>query len=236
MFGLSELSHLRHLSVYYFLAITVIAAVACATLFYLGKRLDFKKPKTQGDNLPDGGVLDGTENQKPDASVETSDPQIEIKFCDLRGKTVSKDRACFDLINRSKKSPANLACIDDFSIGGYRVAFRCYPPPISPGGNHDSIVPFYINDPTGKLSELDIFNVFYEAWNAIKNRKLYEFSIPIKATYQDDYRNLFEVRCELVFYPGEHLSGPFNGRDVIEIKNQRIRKVAIAVNHVNWEN
>ncbi|MGO9084171.1 MAG: hypothetical protein ACLQBK_03015 [Candidatus Sulfotelmatobacter sp.] len=213
----------------------ILAACACAFLFYLGKRLDKQKATlpavVQSRSVPavSGPCL--TDN----TLVKESDPQLEIKFADLRGKTMSKDQVCFDLINRGKRSSANFACIEDFYIGGYRVAFRNFPPPIRPFGNHDSITPVYINNPDGTLSEKDIFGVFYDAWGALKNPKLYDLPIPIKATYQDDARNLFEARCDLVYYPGEHINSAHGkSAKIIEVKNIKLRKVAAASAPVNW--
>jgi hypothetical protein len=187
--------------------------------------------------------------QKPDTSVKDSDPQIEIKVADLRGNTMSSEpikQVCFDLINRGKQSRAVFACIEDFNIGNYRVAFREFPPPIPPFDNHDSIYPLYINDPKGTLCEWNIFTVFYTAWQELKNIKLYEYKVPIRATYQDDAKNLFEVRCDLVFYPSEFLShmntrttaiGPITTGStgvILETKNQKIRKIAIASHPIDW--
>ena len=168
--------------------------------------------------------LDQLKAQRPEVSVKDSDPQLEVRFSDLRGKTMSKDSYCFDLINRGKQSPANFACIEDLRLGGYHIAFRNYPAPIGPFGIHDSIMPLYINNPDGNLSRLDIFAVFDEVFSRLKNPKLYELPIPMRATYQDDARNLFEVRCDLVYRPGEH----------IEVKNQKIRRVAAAIPQVDW--
>jgi hypothetical protein len=128
--------------------------------------------------------LEQLKAQKPDTTVKDSDPQLEIKLADLRGRTMSQDpkeQACFDLINRGTQSPANFACIEDFNIGGYRVVFRNFPPPIRPHGNHDSITPLYINKPDGKLCDDDIFGVLYSAWGELRNPKLYEYTVPIKA-------------------------------------------------------
>ncbi len=177
--------------------------------------------------------------QKPDTSVKDADPQIEIRFTDLRGKTGSskpEEQACFDLINRGKQSSARFVCIEDFNIGSYRVVFRNFPPPIPPFANHESICPLYINRPDGKLCITDIFAVFAAAFVELKNHKLYEYSVPIKATYQDDAGNLFEVRCDLVFYPSEAGERAFGkaGNTVIETKNQKIRKIAPVSYPIDW--
>jgi hypothetical protein len=176
--------------------------------------------------------------QKPDLSVKDEDPKLEIKIADLRGITMSdkpSEQACFDLINRGKRSEAKFVCIEDFYIGSYFVAFRDFPRPIKPFGEHQSISPFYINKPDGKLSNDTIFSVFLYAWSDLHNPQLYEFSVPIKVTYQDDARNLFEVRCDLVWYPSEHANVSLGKRTgaVIEIKNHKVRKVA-AAHPVNW--
>jgi hypothetical protein len=169
---------------------------------------------------------------------------LEIKVADLRGRIVSKnsiEQACFDIINRGKQSRAQFVCIEDFNIGGYRVVFRSFPPPIAPFGNHESITPLYINKPDGKLCDKDIFTVLFYAWDDLKNPKLYEYVIPIKATYQDEGRNLFEVRCDLVFYPQEHVNQQnpgltgYRGGTILETKNHRIRKVAPAISAVAWD-
>jgi hypothetical protein len=183
--------------------------------------------------------LNEIKNVALDSSIKDSDPQIEIKLADLRGKTMSdkaEEQACFDLINRGKQSPAKFVCIEDFNIGGYRVAFRSFPPSISPFANHGSIFPLYINKPDGKLCTQTIFTVFSVAWSELHNPQLYELAIPIKATYQDEGRTLFEVRCDLVFYPLEHAercTGKM-GNTVIETKNHKWRKVAPASHPVDW--
>jgi hypothetical protein len=179
------------------------------------------------------------ESAKPDTSVKDSDPQLEIKFVDLREES-TPDTWRFDLINRGKQSLAKFACIEDVYVGSYRVAFRNCPPPIKPFGNHDSISPDSIT-PVFKTDReavgADIFTAFYEAWGALKNPKLYEFSIPLKATYQDEARNLFETRCDLVFYPGEHIKTAHgHNAKVVEVKNGRIRKVAAALFPMDWSN
>jgi len=179
------------------------------------------------------------ERLKPNPTVKDSDPLLEIKIADLRGKTMSdepKEQACFDLINRGTQSPARFACIEDFNIGGYRVAFRSFPPSIQPFNNHESITPLYINNPDGTLCQYNIFEVCLYAWSELKNPKLYEWPIPIKATYQDDGRNLFEVHCDLVFCPSEYANrsrGQMNN-DVIKTKNHKIRKVSPALSSVDW--
>lgn len=188
--------------------------------------------------------LDKLKAQKPDTTVKDSDPQIEIKVADLRGVTGSTDpirQACLDLINRGKQSPAMFVCIEDFKIGNYQVAFRGFPPPIPPYDNHDSAYPLYINNPDGTQCKLHIFTVFYTAWEELKNVKLYEYKVPIRATYQDDANNLFEVRCDLVFYPHEFMSRMRDyvydhdgGGTVLEVKNRKIRKIASASRPIDW--
>jgi hypothetical protein len=194
----------------------------------------FVKAREERDQLIT--KLEELEAQKPNTDVTDSDPQLEIKFVDLRGQTISEEW-CFDLINRGKHSAAHFACIHDFYIGEHLVAFRNYPRAIRPFGNHDSIAPLYINDPNRKLSERDIFSVFWGAFEALKNPMLYELSVPIRATYQDDAQNLFETRCDLVFYPGEYLKAPhgMHSDKVIEIKNTKLRKVASALTPINWD-
>jgi len=164
---------------------------------------------------------------------------LKIKFCDLRGNTMSRkstEQACFDLINRGKHSRAQFVCIEDFYIGQYYVAFRTFPPAIPPFGQHESICPLYINEPDGKLSQKNIFDVFWDAYDSLKQPKLYELPIPVKTTYQDDSRNLFEARCDLVFYPNEHLKTPHGNHSdkVVEVKNLKLRKVAPATAPVDW--
>lgn len=177
---------------------------------------------------------------KPDTSVKDSDPQLEIKVADLRGRTMSddpKEQACFDLINRGKQSSARFACIEDFKIGEYLVAFRHFPQPIAPCGNHESIIPHYINKPDGTLCKNHIFTVFSAVCSDLKNPKLYEYVVQIKVTYQDDDRNLFETHCDLVFYPFENANRSL-GRPtgtVLETKNHKLRKVAPA-HLINWGN
>jgi hypothetical protein len=126
-----------HRPLYYFLGWIISILYSATMAYFIFRRkgeIDSTESHTENDNDDFEqrdqlrSELEQLKAQKPDTSVGDSDPQLEIKFNDLRGKTVSKDRACFDLINRSKKSSANLACIDDFSIGAYRVAFRSYPP------------------------------------------------------------------------------------------------------------
>jgi hypothetical protein len=193
--------------------------------------------------------LEELKAQKPDTSVKDSDPQIEIKVADLRGRTMSqeaKQQACFDLINRGKQAPATLACIEDFKVGNFQVAFRDFPPPIRAFGNHDSIYPAYINNADGTECKWHLFSIFYTAWQELNNPKLYEYAVSIKATYQDDARNLFEVRCDLVFYPHEFLShmgqrttaiGPITSGTtgvIFETRNHKYRRVAPAVIPIDW--
>lgn len=172
----------------------------------------------------------------PDTSVRDSDPKIEVEFADDRGATPSKDYVYFELINRGQQSEARFACIEDFHIGGHLVRFRKFPPPIAPFGSCANICPFDINRPDGRLSDMDIFQIFYQEWESLHRPQLREFTVPIKLTYQDGARNLFEVRCDLVFFPTEHLKHPEqpNGVRVIVTRNQKLRKVATALNPINW--
>jgi len=210
------------------LPVIVVAGMVIASV------LNFKAAKTK--NLLAGEPAKSAPLTPPDTSVKNSDPKIEVQFADDRGATPSKDYAYFELINRGEQSEARLACIEDFHIGGHLVRFRKFAPPIPPFGHCANVYPFDINRPDGHLSDMDIFQVFYQEWDALHRMQLREFTVPIKVTYQDAARNLFEVRCELVFYPSEHLKHPErpNGVKVIEIKNQKIRKVAAALSPVNW--
>jgi len=219
-------------------ALLMLAACACALMFYLGKRIEPKIPLPLPVAPPHSTRSAPT--PIPDASIKDSDPQLEIKVADLRGKTMSEkptEQACFDLINRGKKSPANFACIEDFNIGGYHVAFRNFPPPIAPLGNHESVTPHYINKPDGRLCTNDIFTIFSAAWSDLKNPKLYEYVVQIKVTYQDDYRNLFEARCDLVFYPSENANRRLGqpAGPVLETKNHKLRKVAPSLARIDWD-
>jgi hypothetical protein len=175
----------------------------------------------------------------PNTTVTTYDPVLEIKFNDLRGVTISskpEEQACFDLINRGIQSNAKFVCIEDFHIGRYYLAFRNFPQPIGPHGQHASVSPLYVNEPDGTQSKKDIFHVFWEAWDAMKNPHQYDYSVPMRTTYQDDFRNLFEARCDLVFYPHEHLKSPQGQHSdkIIEVKNLKLRKVAPVTTRVDW--
>jgi len=225
--------------------LTVSGAIASAVLYFFVAWLVLRSKSSEQKIEPLPPVESeppktlSPEPPKPDTSIRDSDPQLEIKVADLRGKTMSEkstEQACFDLINRGKKSPAKFACIEDFYVGGYYVAFRNFPPEIRPLGNHDSIFPLYINKPDGKLCDQDIFTLLFWAWEELKNPKLYEYVLPIKATYQDDARDLFETRCELVFYPHEHLNHRLGQKSVtiIETRNQKIRRVAAAITPIDW--
>jgi hypothetical protein len=181
-------------------------------------------------------VLPGKSGTAPvDTVLKDSDPQLELKFVDLRTQTGSNDQVCFHLINHGKRSPAKFACIEDFKIGGYCVAFRSFPPPIAPFGNYDSIDNLYISNPDGKPCGKNIFSVFHDAWDALKNPNLYALPVPLTFTYQDDARNLFEARCDLVYYPVEH-GNRVLGKDAkaIEVTNIKLRKVAAASTAVDW--
>lgn len=193
----------------------------------------FLKVREERDKLR--SELDHLKAQKPDTTVRDSDPQLEIKFVDLLSQTGSNDQVCFHLINNGRYSPAKFACIEDFYIGGHHVALRTFPPPIAPFGNYDSINNVCISNPDGKPSRKNIFSVFHDAWDALKNPNLYALPVPLRFTYQDDASNLFEGRCDLVYYPVEHGKRVL-GKDAkaIEVKNIKLRKVAAASTPVDW--
>ncbi len=156
-------------------------------------------------------------------------------FCYLEFTQALNDVGGMQLVKVGKYSPAKFACIEDFYIGGHHVALRTFPPPIAPFGNYDSINNVCISNPDGKPSGKNIFSVFHDAWDALKNPNLYALPVPLRFSYQDDASNLFEGRCDLVYYPVEHGKRVL-GKDAkaIDVKNIKLRKVAAASTPVDW--
>ena len=162
---------------------------------------------------------------------------MEIRFVDDRFVTLSKSPemyAYFDLINRAQ-SVASFAHIESFYIRSHFVRMRHVTPKIAPG-ICKNLRYEVIDGPDGRASKLDIFDVFYEEWKALQNAEIHELPVSIKITYQDDFRNLFEVRCDLVFTPANFVRGRDSSGPTLEIRNQKIRKVAAALSPVNWTN
>jgi hypothetical protein len=170
----------------------------------------------------------------PDTVVRANDPKLEVRFVDDRWSSASeKDYVHFELINRGQ-SEAQFACIEPFHLGSHRVNLVKHKIEslISPDHSSKS---FYveIEQADKHLSALDIFDVSYLEWEALKSPQLHELKIPITATYQDAGRNLFETRCDLVFYPGEHVR-KLPGVKVLETKNHKWRRVATAIPRIDW--
>jgi len=170
-----------------------------------------------------------------DATVKDYDPKLEVRFVDDRYVTMLKDDyAYFEFINRGR-SEAKFACMEHFQIGGlgYRVKFLKTDYEIPPDHSSKSI---YLEiERAENQPKLDIFDAFYREWEALNRPQLDELKIHIKVTYQDAVRNLFETRCELVFYPGAYVRKTV-GAKVIETRNHKFRKVAEAIPRINWEN
>jgi hypothetical protein len=162
--------------------------------------------------------------------LRPSDPKLELRFVDDRKVSMSKDDyAYFEFINHGQ-SEARFACMEDFQIGGlgYRVKVLKTGYEIQP--DHSSTAIYFEIQKADNQPKLDIFDAFHEEWKALNKPQLDETKILIKLTYQDAVRNLFETRCELVFYPGAYFR---NGR-ALETRNHKFRRVAAAMSPINW--
>lgn len=204
-----------------------LIALVCVGLFYLARRTD----RDSGTSLSSKNA----EVPKPDASVKDSDPRLEIKFVDDRfvsGSSSGGMYAYFDVINRAQ-SHAKSAYIEDFYIRSHFVRMRHVIPALAPGIckqlRYD-----VIDGPDGRDSKLDIFDVFHKEWESLHDAQIHELPVQIKVTYQDDFRNLFEIRCVLVFSPSNFLRGRDATGPVLEIKNPRTRRVASVITPIDW--
>jgi hypothetical protein len=177
--------------------------------------------------------LDEIRKALPDTGVKDSDPQITIRLVDDRFVSMSKDDyAYFEFVNGGQ-SDAMFACMERFQIGdlGYRVK------PLKTGyaipPDHSSKSIYFEIEKAANAPKLDIFDAFYAEWDALKRPQLDHLKVILRATYQDGARNLFETRCELVFYPGAYFR-KIAGSKVIETRNHKIRRVAVAITPVDW--
>lgn len=177
------------------------------------------------------GELEQLKTEMLDAIVKDSDPRVDIQFVDDRGHSASSELYYgFDLINRSDNGEAKFLCLESFRIGGHLVKFRKLKPLLKPGASYELYCE--IDAPDGRLCKLDIFDVFSQEYEALKNPDLYDYPILIHGFYQDGASNLFEVRCDLVFNYGNHVRKLFG--QAITTRNHKYRKVASAIHPIDW--
>ncbi|HTZ95578.1 MAG TPA: hypothetical protein VMB18_04210 [Terriglobales bacterium] len=164
-------------------------------------------------------------------SVNDSDPRVYIVFQDDRGSvTGDTPENSLDLVNRGG-STAKMVCVDDIVLKDYTITFPSFGYAIIPGNGcllSPNILKADGPDYVGNMVE-----ALMREWFTYKDYNKHELAIPIFVTYQDEQRNLFETRCELVLHPGEEAKvkqhGLLPGMKVVETRNHQFRKLAALI-------
>jgi hypothetical protein len=169
-------------------------------------------------------------------TVFDTDPLIYPEFVDARWTTGSNKKefeAYFSLVNRGSVE-ALCIILEPIKMGErivqftrHRIAAALLPKQAA------YFYPDVVTKENGSVPEhlKDLFHLFCLDYLALKDSTICEATIVLTATYQDIQRNLFEVKCELVFDPGAHANvriGQRGPEPVITTRNYRFRKVAAA--------
>lgn len=210
----------------------VAAFLGTILVFLLVKLFRHSPPSEKRAEPQKPPQLKPAELPKPDTNLKESDPRIEIEFRDERHATAlnQEDNAWFTPVNRGQ-GVANFVCFDPMQLRDCIVLFPTFGNRITTGRS-DPIRP-RVTGNDGSIGGASRFlAALFDHYNAIGDPKLHEFTLPIVATYQDDFRNLFETRGELVFNPSAHVEATTFGRrgdKVIEVRNQNFRKIAAVI-------
>jgi hypothetical protein len=170
--------------------------------------------------------------EQPDISVKDSDPKVYIEFHDDRGSVSSgMAETSLDLVNRGGRN-AKWPCVEDIYLKEYVIYFSTTTGNLIVPGNGVVVEPGIHDNSKQPGYVQNMIQAFMREWFTYDDPNKYELSIPLSLTYQDDDKNLFETRCELVLYPGQEAKvkthGVLPGIKVVDTRNHQFRKVAIA--------
>jgi hypothetical protein len=157
----------------------------------------------------------------PDTTVKDSDPQVTIEF--------RHDLMCLIPVNRGRMNAANFVCLQSIRLREHWISFPDYAYSLVIGRS-ENIRP-KITRVDGAENDADLYQALFREYASFNDPKLHELPIQLIATYQDDYRNLFETRCELVFSPSDFADlrlGKLTGK-IVEIRNPRFKRIAAAI-------
>lgn len=164
-------------------------------------------------------------------NLKDSDPKILLKFCDDRGFAVDKDNEAYFALENHGGSDAMCVCLDSLSFEKDVVQYKTGPRMnIAPQRSKFFYLDFVTLD--NRTSDLkDIFALIGKAWMLLGDPTIPGLSVPVRATYQDEMRNLFATECDLVFDPSAHFKVRAGGKGVVVLstQNHRFRKLAVAV-------
>jgi hypothetical protein len=169
-------------------------------------------------------------------SMSDSDPRVYPQFVDARmnGSDKRELQAYFTLINRSESEARNII-LEPIEMNGKIIQFTRHrlAAPLLPN-REVCFYPDVVTTDNKSVTdrERDLFHIFCLDYIALGDSTICEATKPVRATYQDSARNLFEVTCELVFDPSAHNDVRMGNRGpnpAIFTRNHRFRKVAIAI-------
>jgi hypothetical protein len=185
-----------------------------------------------GGDRPHEELSNQIQKQQDEAEMRTDDPHLEICFISDANVPPSTDRPFFELVNRGSSIAKN-ACIERISLQEHAIDFpnKSNIPPREHVNVYQNVESPGVHPPTGSITE-----ALWMEFENCNNAKLHEFVVPIKVTYQDDVRNLFETRAELVLNPTAYRMAQQSrvfGRGIVDIRNQKAKKVASAL-RVQW--
>ena len=173
----------------------------------------------------------GSELPKPNATPGDSDPRIEIEFRDdvtaLPGMGLLQGAMYFTPVNRGQNS-ANSVCISPIRLRHHWVWFPEHAASLSI--NRSEPIHAKVGGLDGKKGDSsNLFDALFEEYKSYNDPKMHELPIELSATYQDDAKNLFETRCDLVFSPSGYTDRTTLGKagsTVIQIRNHKYKKIA----------
>jgi hypothetical protein len=168
------------------------------------------------------------------ATLTESDPNIYIEFQDNRGPNVSPEtQPRFMLVNRGTYRNAKTVCLERIRLKQHWIAFPHVASSVAPYTSADTYPRIEALDHKPADPE-DFFDLLWKEYTSRHIPNLHELTLDLVATYQDDQRNLFETKCQLVFDPSAHEktmhhSGQTGAIQVITLRNQKLRKIAVAI-------
>jgi hypothetical protein len=203
-----------------------------------GKEATITRPEYAWLILPEDTWLTDQLSKFKDMRLVESDPKILIKFCDERSFTEKKeDETYFSLENRGG-SDALCVCLESLRLADEVVKFTIIGPSLSIAPQRSKNFTWVVTADKGPtiyktFPKKDIVALLAQNWMALGDATIPELSLSLKATYQDERRNLFETSCELVFDPSAHFkvlrAGQTGSIEVVSTRNPKFRKLAIAV-------
>jgi len=168
------------------------------------------------------------------ATLTESDPNIYIEFQDNRGPNTSPEtQPRFMLVNRGTYGNANTVCLERIRLRQHWIAFPQIPYSVAPYTSADTY-PHIESLDHKRADPEDFFDLLWKEYESRRIPNLHELALDLVATYQDDRRNLFETKCQLVFDPSAHAKtrahhGQVGAIQVVSIRNPKLRKISAAI-------